>query len=90
MTLLSELFCPKDVVQTGSAAHLAIVEEPIRGIIEVVPPLEEQLRCSSNGGAGSCHKRQKPQAPTPKAPIRNRQTRKVANAKGLNRNTKLA
>jgi len=33
---------------------------------------------------GSCHKRQKPQAPTPQAPIRNRQTRKVANAKGLN------
>ena len=32
----------------------------------------------------SCHKRQKPQAP-----IRNRQTRKVANAKGLNRNTNL-
>jgi len=26
------------------------------------------------------HKRQKPQAPTPQAPIRNRQTRKVANA----------
>jgi len=38
----------------------------------------------------SCHKRQKPQAPTPQAPIRNRQTRKVANAKGLNRNTNLA
>jgi len=37
----------------------------------------------------SCHKRQKPQAPTPQAPIRNRQTRKVANAKGLNRNTNL-
>jgi len=33
---------------------------------------------------GSCHKRQKPQAP-----IRNRQTRKVANAKSLNRNTNL-
>ena len=33
---------------------------------------------------GSCHKSQKPQAP-----IRNRQTRKVANAKGLNRNTNL-
>jgi len=33
---------------------------------------------------GSCYKRQKPQAP-----IRNRQTRKVANAKGLNRNTNL-
>ena len=38
---------------------------------------------------GSCHKCQKPQAPTPRAPIRNRQTRKVANAKGLNRNTNL-
>jgi len=38
---------------------------------------------------GNCHKRQKPQAPTPQAPIRNRQTRKVANAKGLNRNTNL-
>ena len=33
---------------------------------------------------GSCHKRQKPQAP-----IRNRQTRKGANAKGLNRNSNL-
>jgi len=39
--------------------------------------------------SGSCHKRQKPQARTPQAPIRNRQTRKVANAKGLNRNTNL-
>jgi len=39
---------------------------------------------------GSCHKRQKPQAPTPRAPIRNRQTRKVTNAKGLNRNTNRA
>jgi len=38
---------------------------------------------------GSCHKVQKPQAPTPQAPIRNRQSRKVANAKGLNRNTNL-
>ena len=27
---------------------------------------------------GSCHKRQKPKAPTPQAPIRNCQTRKVA------------
>ena len=42
-----------------------------------------------SGVAGSCRKRQKPQAPTPQAPIRNRQTRKVANAKGLNRNTNL-
>jgi len=31
----------------------------------------------------------KPQAPTPQAPIRNRQTRKVANARGLKRNTNL-
>ena len=38
---------------------------------------------------GSSHKRQKPQAPTPQAPIRNRQTSKVPNAKGLNRNTNL-
>jgi len=48
------------------------------------------LRCSDLYiWLGSCHKRQKPQAPTPQAPIRNRQTRKVANAKGLNRNTNL-
>jgi len=39
---------------------------------------------------GSCYKRQKSQALTPQAPIRNRQTRKVANAKGLNRNNNLA
>jgi len=38
---------------------------------------------------GSCHKRQKPQAPTPQAPVRNHQTRKVANAKCINRNTNL-
>ena len=38
---------------------------------------------------GSCHKRQKAQAPTLQAPIRNRQTRKAANAKGFNRNTSL-
>ena len=37
------------------------------------------------GLRGSCHKRQKPQAPTPQAPIRNRQTKKVANAKVRNR-----
>jgi len=38
---------------------------------------------------GSCHKRQKPQAPTPQAPIRSCQTRKVANAKVHNRYTNL-
>ena len=39
--------------------------------------------------SGGCHKRQKAQAPTPQAPIRNRQTRKVANAKVHNRYTNL-
>jgi len=38
---------------------------------------------------GSCHKRQKLQAPTPQVPIRIRQTRKVSNAKVYNRNTNL-
>jgi len=38
---------------------------------------------------GSGHRRQKTQAPTPRAPIRNRQTRKVSNAKVLNHNTNL-
>jgi len=38
---------------------------------------------------GSCHKRQKAQAPTPQAPICNRKTRKVANAKVQNRYTNL-
>jgi len=46
-------------------------------------------RLSPYSRLGSCPKRQKPQAPTPQAPIRSRQTRKVANAKGLNRNTNL-
>jgi len=47
--------------------------------------LQTQNRC----GTGSCLKRQKPQAPTPQAPIRSRKTREVTNAKGLNRNTNL-
>ena len=51
--------------------------------------LDRYIASTHFAGAGdsnwvSCHKRQKPQAP-----IRNRQTRKVANAKGLNRNTNL-
>jgi len=56
---------------------------------------QKSYHCSENNimysvsYVGSCHKRQKPQAPTQQAPIRNRQTRKVANAKGLNRNTNL-
>ena len=51
--------------------------------------LQTQNRNSISQNGGSCHKRQKSQAPTPQAQIRNRQTRKVANAKGLNRNTNL-
>ena len=47
-----------------------------------ISAIDATYRCSTRG---SCHKRQKPQAPTPQAPIRNRQTRKVANVKGLNR-----
>jgi len=38
---------------------------------------------------GSYHKRQKAQAPTPQAPMCNRKTRKVANAKVHNRYTNL-
>jgi len=57
-------------------------------------PWKVSVECSSKNLihlflVGSCPKRQKPQAPTPQAPIRNRQTRNVANAKGLNRNTDL-
>jgi len=37
----------------------------------------------------ACDNCQKPQAPTPQAPIRNRQTRKVANTEGLKRNNNL-
>jgi len=63
----------------------------ISGQINNVYLARQQLLVSRQSslccGSGSCHKRQKPQAPTPQAPIRNRQTRKVAKAKGLNRNT---
>jgi len=58
--------------------------------LRVLRLLSRNLRKIGTVLAGSCHKRQKPQAPTPQAPIRNRQTRKVANAKGLNRITNLA
>jgi len=51
--------------------------------------LNEEKTFFLNTFLGSCHKRQNPQAPTPQAPIRNRQTRKIANAKVLNRNTNL-
>jgi len=72
------MFCP-DVERRGATVERA----------QVVA--ERSVRPALLGATwGSCHKRQKPQAPTPQVPIRNRQTRKVANAKGLNRNTNLA
>jgi len=51
--------------------------------------LEITFQGSTMRGTGSCHKRQKTQAPTPQEPIRNRQTRKVANAKVRNSCTNL-
>ena len=50
-----------------------------KNLMQVSPPPESTIEIR-----GSCHKRQNSQAP-----IRNRQTRKVANPKGLNRNTNL-
>jgi len=57
---------------------------PIERAFSLIQAYDASLEHTVNN-MGSCHKRQKPQAP-----IRNRQTRKVANAKGLNRNTNLA
>ena len=71
---------------------------PYRGIItKSLPPIflnlawvqENSTESYTKLKTGSCQKRQKPQAPTSQAPIRNRQTRKDANAKGLNRNTNI-
>jgi len=63
------------------------------GLIETASSSYEAMSSSLQAlwckNEGSCHKRQKPQAPTPQAPIRNRQTRKVANAKVRNHNTNL-
>jgi len=52
-------------------------------------PTSLKLSIAGRVTSGSCHKRQKPQAPTPQALIPNRRTREVANAKGLNRITNL-
>jgi len=73
----------RNVIRAKHKTHIVLWPNP-RGymlILKIMKVLYYQT--------GSCHKRQKPQAPTPQAPIRNRQTRKVANAKGLNRNTNL-
>jgi len=59
----------------------------VRSLMEKIVPISLKLNFTPNildcCGliSGSCHKRQKAQAPTPQEPIRNRQTRKVANAK---------
>jgi len=57
----------------------------ISSSVDVLRAIRQRfLKISQPEEMGGCHKRQKPQAP-----IRNRQTRKVANAKGLNRDTNL-
>jgi len=56
------------------------------GLLRHPADIQKNLRVAYEGG---CHKRQKPQAPTTQTPIRNRHTRKDANAKVLNRNTNL-
>jgi len=52
------------------------------GVLKVNGTTQNMIYWTCVVNEGSCHKRQKPLAPTPQAPIRNRQTRKVANAKG--------
>jgi len=62
---------------------------PIKARLDAVQYLSN-VQISKVEFLGGIRWRRKPQAPTPQAPVRNRQTRKVANAKGLNRNTNLA
>jgi len=57
--------------------------EAIGHTLELDPVAQRDIK-----GPGCCQ-RHKAQAPTPQAPILKRQTRKVANAKVLNRNTNL-
>jgi len=81
------------------AVHMPILKNN-QNTVRTIPVLvshPKQVSIPQNGGSnitvmtfvGSCHKRQKPQAPTPQAPIHNRQTRKVVNAKVINRYTNL-
>jgi len=82
---------PKAVTDFPHKKRRVIIKEKD---IEAVSKIDRRLRSRIFFSRylvnkGSCRKRQKPQEPTPQAPIRNRQTRKVANAKGLNRNTNL-
>ena len=76
--------------QEEYAAHQMTIEAFVAVLLELLSSPEKVSLLNPSVLAlipGSCHKRQKPQTPTPQAPIRNRQTRKIANAKGLNRNT---
>ena len=83
---------PNTKIEIHNPKNTVAVELYFRGekTAKVRPfaPLKSPLTSlKTTSKTGSCHKRQKPQAPTQHAPIRNRQTRKVANAKDLNRNT---
>jgi len=69
---------------------LSFLPREAQGLVGKPDTAYDSSGASGMAMAGSCHKRQTPQPPTPQAPIRNRQTRKVANVKGLNRNTNLS
>ena len=83
-----------DSVQSPKTSNLTFYREALNRLflysISLPPKIKRrQAWRRSEARWGSCHKRQKPQALTPQVPIRNRHTRKVANAKDLNRNTNL-
>ena len=93
--LFSKNLCIWEPLQRNTVSSESFIFEEL---IDKELPVSQFSRgttvfCSSSHrmkfSLGSCHKRQKPQAPTPQAPIRNRQTSKVAIAKVHNRNTNL-
>jgi len=73
----------------GKRIHDHVISGQTRWPLSYDASLGLGYNLRSQAKTGSCHKRQKPQAPAPQAPVRNRQMRKVGNAKGLNRNTNL-
>jgi len=89
VTLLQRETVRADTVRNNTVPRLsqALYVKFLSEIHRFAEFLDSSLERHKIGG--SYHKRQKPQAPTPQAPIRNRQTRKVANAKGLNSNNNL-
>ena len=88
---ISQIMNKTQRVQWCQKKSIASVSTSIQlNLLGLVFKIQRRVRINLlNLFSGSCHKRQKPQAPTPQAPIRYRQTRKVANAKGLSRNTNL-